>query len=93
MEEQSRTELLGYVELRVGSLAVQVPLRAAGVGLSPSREPYANPFTPAPLATFEVEGDSGVIFVHGEPSDEAVEKAIHEAALVAAKHLSRKLLN
>jgi hypothetical protein len=77
----TESELLGFVELEVGSLAVQVPVRAA------------EPATELPLASFETEGDSCAILVRGDTSSRAVEVALRDAAEDAVKHLSRKLLN
>jgi len=81
MQSQTKTQIVGFMELQVGSLAVQVPIRTA--------EP-----TPAlPLASFEVEGDSYAILIRGDSSSKAVERAMGEAAREAITHLSRKLLN
>ncbi len=81
MQSQTKTQIVGFMELQVGSLAVQVPIRAA--------EP-----TPAlPLASFEVDGDSYAILIRGDSSSKAVERAMGEAAKQAVVHLSRKLLN
>jgi len=81
MQAQTKTQIVGFMELQVGSLAVQVPIRAA--------EP-----TPAlPLASFEVEGESYAILIRGDSSSKAVERAMGEAAKQAVVHLSRKLLN
>lgn len=86
MQALSQAELLGFVELQVGSLAVQVPLRAA--------DPVAleQPGS-APLASFAVEGDACAILVRGDTSNVQVEKAVREAAQEAVRHLSKKLLN
>lgn len=81
MQTLSERELVGYVELEVGSLAVQVPLRAA------------EPAVEMPLASFETEGDACAIVVRGDTSSTAVEAALREAADQAIRHLSRKLLN
>jgi hypothetical protein len=81
MLSQTKTQIVGFMELQVGSLAVQVPIRAA--------EP-----TPAmPLASFEVEGESYAILIRGDSSSKAVERAMGDAAKEAVAHLSRKLLN
>jgi hypothetical protein len=77
--------LLGFVELQVGSLAVQVPIRAAG------SEEESN--EALPLASFATEGESCVILVRGDASNAHVERAVREAAREAVRHLSRKLLN
>jgi hypothetical protein len=81
MQSISETEIVGFVELQVGSLNVQVPIRAA----KPVRE--------LPLASFETEGEAYAILVRGDTSSKAVETALREAAQDAVKHLSRKLLN
>lgn len=75
-------ELVGFVELKIGSLDVRVPLRKA---------PDATSETP--LAEFLVEGNDYAILVRDKdrssPMMEAVEEACHEAV----RHLSKKLLN
>jgi hypothetical protein len=81
MQAQTKTQIVGFMELQVGSLAVQVPIRAA------------EPTPTLPLASFEVEGDSYAIFIRGDSSSKAVERAMGEAAKQAMVHLSRKLLN
>jgi hypothetical protein len=81
MQTQTKTELMGFMELQVGSLAVQVPIRAA------------EPVPTLPLASFEVEGETCAIFIRGDSSSKAVERAMGEAARQAVTHLSRKLLN
>jgi hypothetical protein len=81
MQTMTKTELVGFMELQVGSLAVQVPIRAAEPG-------------PAlPLASFEVDGDACSILIRGDSGSKAVERAMGEAAQQAVAHLSRKLLN
>ncbi|APR84662.1 Hypothetical protein A7982_10011 [Minicystis rosea] len=72
---------MGFMELQVGSLAVQVPIKAA------------EPAPALPLASFEVEGDACAILIRGDSSSKAVERAMGEAAKEAVAHLSRKLLN
>lgn len=79
--QMTKTELVGFMELQVGSLAVQVPIRAA------------EPIAAMPLASFEVEGDVCAILIRGDSQSKAVEKAMGEAAKQAVAHLSRKLLN
>ncbi|WP_437811453.1 hypothetical protein [Sorangium sp. So ce1078] len=81
MQNLSKSELVGFVELEVGSLAVQVPIRAAEAA------------TELPLASFEAEGDNCAILVRGDTSSKAVEVALRHAAQEAVKHLSKKLLN
>lgn len=81
MQTLTNTELVGFMELQVGSLAVQVPIRAA------------DPVPSMPLASFEVDGDACAILIRGDSSSKAVERAMGEAAKLAVAHLSRKLLN
>jgi hypothetical protein len=81
MQTLSNTQLVGFMELQVGSLSVQVPIRSA------------EPSPSEPLATFEVEGSSCAILIRGDSASKAVEKAMREAAKEALAHLSRKLLN
>jgi len=81
MHTLTKTELVGFMELQVGSLAVQVPIRAS------------EPEPALPLASFEVEGDKCAILVRGDTASKAVERAMGEAAKLAVSHLSRKLLN
>ena len=85
MQTLGKTELVGFVELQVGSLAVQVPIRHAKV------EEPGN--AALPLASFEAEGDTCAILIRGDSSSRAVESAVTEAAKQALVHLSRKLLN
>lgn len=85
MQSLGKTELVGFVELQVGSLAVQVPIRHA------KAEDHGNAVLP--LASFEAEGDSCAILIRGDSSSRAVENAVKEAAKEALVHLSRKLLN
>lgn len=81
MQMMTKTELVGFMELQVGSLAVQVPIRSA------------EPAPSLPLASFEVEGEACAILIRGDSSSKAVERAMGEAAKQAMAHLSRKLLN
>ncbi len=81
MQTQTKTQIVGFMELQVGSLAVQVPIRTA------------EPTPTLPLASFEAEGDSYAILIRGDSSSKAVERAMGEAAREAVAHLSRKLLN
>lgn len=85
MQTQGKTDLVGFVELKVGSLNVQVPIRSAK-----STEPVD---AALPLASFEAEGKSCAILIRGDQTSRAVEKAVNEAAQEALVHLSRKLLN
>ena len=81
MQTLTKSELVGFVELLVGSLSVQVPVRAA----EPAQE--------LPLASFETDGEACAILVRGDTSSKAVEVALRQAAQDAIRHLSRKLLN
>lgn len=81
MQSLTNTELVGFMELQVGSLAVQVPIRAA------------KPAPTMPLASFETEGNAYAILIRGDSQSKAVEQAMGEAAKDALAHLSRKLLN
>lgn len=82
MQMLSNKDVVGYVELQVGSLKVEVPIRAARQGSATG-----------PLAKFEAEGNNFAILVHGDVSSKPVERAMKEAANEAVRHLSRKLLN
>jgi hypothetical protein len=87
MNSITEAELVGFLELQVGSLAVKVPVRAAeqpGTVMSD---------VDLPLASFETEGNSFAILVRGDTSSRAVERAMRDAAQAAVRHLSRKLLN
>ena len=84
MQSISEAELVGFLELQVGSLAVKVPVRSAG---------SAEEERAMPLASFETEGNSFAILVRGDTSSKAVERAMRDAAQEAVRHLSRKLLN
>ncbi len=75
-------KILGYVELKVGTLDVEVPIRARPI-----------PRAGAPLAMFEVEGDAYAIVVSDESRSASMKRAVEEAAEDALRHLSRKLLN
>ena len=85
MQTLGKNELVGFVELQVGSLAVQVPIRHA--------KPEIEGNAPFPLASFETEGDTYAILIRGDGNSHAVERAVKEAAKQALVHLSRKLLN
>ncbi len=85
MQSMTKNELVGFVELQVGSLAVQVPIRHAEV------EEQAD--AALPLAFFQAEGDSCAILIRGDSSSRGMERAVTEAAKQALVHLSRKLLN
>ena len=85
MQTLSRTEVLGFVELQVGSLNVRVPICAAETKVEDKWQ--------APQATFAVEGESYAIMLRGDPNSQFVGRAVAEAADDAVRHLSRKLLN
>ncbi len=87
MQSITEAELVGFLDLQVGSLAVKVPVRSAGAA-DESRAVAA-----LPLASFEIEGNSFAIVVRGDTSSKAVERAMRQAAEAAMRHLSRKLLN
>jgi len=86
MQMLPETKLVGYIELEVGSLEVQVPIRAAksAADLDAGKRP---------LASFVTEGDAYAIVVRGDSTSAAVEGAVRVAAEEAVRHLSRKLLN
>jgi hypothetical protein len=75
-------KILGYVELKVGTLDVEVPIRA--------RDAVNQN---APLAMFEVEGDAYAIVVSSDSRSANMREAVEQAAEDALRHLSRKLLN
>lgn len=85
MQSLAKTNLVGFVELKVGSINVQVPIRSA--------KSEAPGDAKTPLATFEAEGNNCAILIHGDQTSRAVEQAVNEAAKQAMVHLSRKLLN
>jgi hypothetical protein len=78
-------KILGYVELKVGTLDIEVPIRAREAPL-----PVA---AGAPLAMFEVEGDMYAIVVSSDSRSANMREAVEQAAEDALRHLSRKLLN
>ncbi len=78
----TESRLLGFVELTVGSLQVQVPIRAQEGATQET-----------PLARFEVHGNKYAIMVAEDSRSETMRKAVEEAAEDALKHLSKKLLN
>jgi hypothetical protein len=83
MHTLSKAELVGFVQLQLGSVAVQVPVRA----VAPNED------AGLPLASFETEGDACAILIRGDRTSTAVESAMGFAVREAVKHLSRKLLN
>ena len=88
MQSITEAELVGFLELQVGSLAVKVPVRTASAAGDATKEKAA-----VPLASFETEGSAFAIVVRGDTSSKAVERAMHQAAEEAMRHLSRKLMN
>jgi hypothetical protein len=82
MQSLANTELVGFLQMHVGSLEVKVPIRSV--------EPIGED---VPLASFETEGDAYAILIRGDTSSRAVEQAMGEAARQAMAHLSKKLLN
>lgn len=80
----SKTELVGFIELQVGSIAVKLPIRN-------DPEPHADGL---PKATFVAGADESAIIVYGDPTrSKAMDDALGEAAQVALRHFSNKLLN
>lgn len=75
------TELVGFVQLDLGSTSVRVPVRSAKAEVE------------QPLASFETEGEVCAIVVRGDTSSKQVEEAMKQAVQDAARHFSRKLLN
>jgi hypothetical protein len=86
MQALTGTELLGYVQLKVGSLDLKVPICAKPKATEES-------LALTPTAEFEVDGDAYAIVVQGDPSSAMMQEAVREAAEDAVVHLSRKLLN
>lgn len=78
----SKQDVLGFVDIQVGSIPVRVPIVDAG-----PQEPGA------PIASIDVNGSAVSIFVHGDATSRPVRDAVGEAAEEALKVLSRKLLN
>jgi hypothetical protein len=76
------SKILGYVELKVGTLDIEVPIRARETALMD-----------APLARFEVQGEAYAIVVTGDSRSQNMREAVEQAAEDALRHLSRKLLN
>ena len=78
----TQAELVGFVELKIGSIDVRVPLRQV-----------AEPKQDTPLAVFYVEGNEYAIFVRGKDRSDPMMAAVEEASIEAVRHLSKKLLN
>lgn len=77
-----QAELLGFVELKVGSMEVRVPVRKAPEsGLD------------SPLAKFAMEGNSYAIMVKERDESAPMMAAVETACEDAVRQLSKKLLN
>ena len=81
MFPQAERPLLGFVNLDLGGMHVQVPIRSA--------EEDAD----APLVSLECDGAQCQIVVRGDASSPAVGEAMPGVAAQAMRHLSHKLLN
>jgi len=77
-----QAELLGFVELRVGSMEVRVPVRKAPESTGES-----------PLAKFAMEGNSYAILVKEKDESAPMMAAVEQACEDAVRQLSKKLLN
>jgi hypothetical protein len=76
---------LGYVEVRVASRVYTLPVEAAPLGRDSD---------PARKAGFFADNTDGLgILVDSDASDTAQRETIEHAAVEAARHLSRKVLN
>ncbi|NUP08553.1 MAG: hypothetical protein HOW73_21090 [Polyangiaceae bacterium] len=77
-----QAELLGFVELRVGSMEVRVPVRKAPDHSCDSH-----------LAKFAMEGNSYAILVKEKDESAPMLAAVEQACEDAVRQLSKKLLN
>jgi hypothetical protein len=77
-----QAELLGFVELKVGSMEVRVPVRKA---LESGND--------SPLAKFAMEGNSYAIMVKERDESAPMMAAVEQACEDAVRQLSKKLLN
>ncbi|HEY4121226.1 MAG TPA: hypothetical protein VGM56_25350 [Byssovorax sp.] len=93
MQSLSNNEIVGFVQLKVGSLDVQVPVRAIASHVDFDDSAPASRDHRTPVVSFQTEGDSCAILVRGDHTSKAVESAMGPAMKEAVKHLSRKLLN
>lgn len=84
----TQAELVGFLELKIGSFSVKVPVKSME-----SATRITDDGAVLPLVSFEAEGNDYAIVVRGEPSSKAVETAMRKVAQEAVQHLSRKLLN
>lgn len=90
MQTPFETELLGFVQLKVGSRDVQVPIRRE---TPPPLSADDGPLEAAAAARFLMEGERYAIVVRGDVAQQSVSTAVQRAAEVALRALSRKLLN
>ena len=88
MQFVAQPDVLGYVELKVGSQKVHVPIRV-------SKDDDEGSIVP--MAIFSAVGTDYSILVDAdaaaEPRTKEFHDAVHEAAVAAERHLSKKLLN
>lgn len=77
-----QAELLGFVELKVGSMEVRVPVRKAPEATGES-----------PLAKFAMEGNAYAILVREKDESAPMMAAVEQACEDAVRQLSKKLLN
>lgn len=77
-----QAELLGFVELKVGSMEIKVPVRKAP---AEAGDP--------PLAKFAMEGKNYAILVKEKDESATMQAAVEEACEDAVRQLSRKRLN
>lgn len=78
----TQAEILGFVELKVGSIDLRVPVRQVP---QPERD--------TPLASFLIEGNEFAILVRDKDRSPPMMIAVQEACEDAVKQLSQKLLN
>ena len=81
----SAREFLGFVDVDLGDRAVRVPVHAV--------DPLQESDTAAPLVSFECDAGVCEIVIRGKVGSEAVNQSLQLAAVEAARHLSRKMLN
>jgi len=82
-----RQELLGFVELKVGSIEVRVPLRKMDA------PPGADSPLDSPLARFTMDGGSYAIMVRDKDESPPMMAAVERACEEAVRQLSKKLLS
>ena len=78
-------QLLGFVDLDLGRSTVRVPIHRV--------DPMAETGTSASLVSLEYQGIGCEILVRGDASSEEVSRGVEEAAKLALRHLSTKLLS